>query len=94
VEASVAVTASLLVAAGLPPHAVIHSNIASIIVKSVVFRKGRDFIVVPPFDSMTITSAIVSHLEKCGIILLGARGKSKDSGWRAPRQPHDEEHSL
>jgi hypothetical protein len=89
-----AVEASLLVAAGLPPHAPISSNIASIIVKSVAFRKGRDFIVAPPFESMTIASAIVSHLEKRGIIQIGARGNFKVSGWRAPRQPHDEEHSL
>jgi hypothetical protein len=57
----VAVGASVLVAAGLPPQAAIHSSIASIIVKRMVFREGRDFIVAPPFESMTITPVIISR---------------------------------
>jgi hypothetical protein len=57
----VAVGASVLVAAGLPPQAAIHSSIASISVKRMVFRKGRNFIVAPTFASMTIAPVIISR---------------------------------
>ena len=48
-DCAVAIGAGMLVAAGLPAHATNSSNIASIIVKRMVFRKGRDFMVLPPF---------------------------------------------
>jgi hypothetical protein len=87
----VAIGAGVLGAAGLLAHAASSRIIASMIVKSVVFRRDRDFIVTPPFESVTITFAIISHLEKRGIILL-AHLKEEASGWCAPQQPHQEKH--
>jgi hypothetical protein len=87
----VAIGAGVLGAAGLLAHAASSRIIASMIVKSVVFRRDRDFIVTPPFESITITFAIISHWEKRGIIRL-AHLKEEASGWCAPQQPHQEKH--